>query len=245
MRISTGAYWWRGCMGEVNQDSLTLQHATVQGSDVLLAAVCDGIGSLTASEQAGAIAVRQLTKWFTANLLGLLATGKRCEKELILLALQRQVYHIQELLLKFQQKHKLITGTTLSCLLICKGYYFVVHIGDSRIYTWKKRWYLRQPKLRRITMDDEDEKGRLTACLGVECRDPAFYDIGKVKKGTVFMLCTDGFYKGMKDTLVGRMLDPSLSYTQGEIERRLELLAGHALTCGSQDNMSAICAFVQ
>ena len=64
MRMHTGVYWSAGSEHAANQDSLSLQHIKLRKGECLLAVVCDGIGSLACSQEAGALAVRQMTDWF-------------------------------------------------------------------------------------------------------------------------------------------------------------------------------------
>ena len=60
----------------VNQDSLIVREAKLQdGSSVMFAAVCDGMGGLSNGEIASKETVDTITRWFDEKLPGLLQDG--------------------------------------------------------------------------------------------------------------------------------------------------------------------------
>ena len=272
MQITTSSFWWKGRSASVNQDSLSLQHVRLRSGSAVLAMVCDGIGGLARGEDAGGIAVYHLTQWFYGECRELILEKK--SKELILLALQRQVYQIQELLLKFQQKEKIRSGTTMTCLLLIRRRYYLVHIGDGRLYLIRRRRFLpvilwRKAGLKCLTAEDRDEEGRLTKCLGAECRDRPFYDTGRIRGGSLFLMGTDGIWHGMDRKRLGQLFgnvwgrkspgrpsgnicgkkNPgwlSGSVCGGkQLQRRLEMLAQQSADHGSLDNMAAVAVAVE
>lgn len=255
MRMHTGVYWSAGSEHAANQDSLSLQHIKLRKGECLLAVVCDGIGSLACSQEAGALAVRQMTDWFYQEGKELICENSA--KEMILLALQRQFYQIQENLTTFQQTQNIRTGTTLTGLLLVRNRYYLMHIGDSRIYHIENRknpFAKLHVKVRCMTTDDTNSQGCLLKCLGMAGEDRVFLNTGKIKKRTGFLLCTDGFCYGNEKLRIGQALGPVLGWRRtgqsgkgqntclknGVIDRRLELLGEQAVKCGSRDNMAAI-----
>ena len=244
MQMRTGVYWSVGAGGGNNQDSLSLQHIKLRRGECLLAVVCDGIGSLSHSEEASGLAVRLMTDWFYHEGKELICQNS--PKEIILFALQRQISHIQEILKKFQQLKQLQTGTTLSALIIIRRHYYLIHIGDSRIYQIQKRKLLgKSYRVRLLTRDDRNEKGQLLKCLGVTGEDTACFMCGRLRKRTGFLLCTDGFAYGRQLKRFGEVIGPMLRNGGADIlQRRLELLGMQAEKDGSRDNMSAIAIIV-
>ena len=269
MQIHTGVHWSVGVGHKINQDSLVLQHVALQKGECLLAIVCDGIGSMELSQKAGKIAVSHMTDWFYHEGKELIFQNK--SKEIILLALQHQIGQIQKSLLYFQQNHNIITGTTCSGLLIVKNRYYLIHIGDSRIYQIRKNkipFSKIKYRTRCLTVDDTDANRGLHKCLGASGTDRAVLETGRVSSDSIFLLCTDGFYgkldkgngregkagrnatKGnaAKEDTMGKVLGPLLEQErrqdEAQIERRLELLAERARQSGSRDDMSAVCIVV-
>lgn len=260
MRIRTGVYWSVGARYGKNQDSLSMQHVRLARGECLLAAVCDGIGSFPNAEEASGLAVRLMTDWFYQEGKELICQNS--SKEIILLALQRQVLHIQEILQKFQQFKQIQTGTTMSALLVIRRRYYVIHIGDSRIYEIRRSGLFRRAcRVHSLTRDDKNEQGQLLKCLGVSGEDRARFTCGRIKAQSGFLLCTDGFYDA-GEKRIGEVLGPLLQRgcrrsgkwlyhtarrqsgkekeKAADIGRRLELLGMQAQMEGSRDNMTAV-----
>lgn len=51
-----------------NQDSVLIKQAKVDGEEVLLAVICDGMGGLSKGELASATVIRAFAKWFDEEL---------------------------------------------------------------------------------------------------------------------------------------------------------------------------------
>ena len=268
MQMHTGVYWSAGPGRRKNQDSLCLQHVSLHRGECLLAVVCDGIGSLEHSEDAGGLVISRLTDWFYQE--GKKLIFQKASKEQILLALQRQVFNIQELLRRLQQTEDIQTGTTCSGILIIRNRYYLIHIGDSRIYRIreKKIPFLKQSyQVKCLTMDDHDQKGHLAKALGLAGTDRAVFETGKLRKRTGFLVSTDGFYRKNTEAEIGRMLGGLLKTCIGQrkrgwpgqqllsqqgtgrcgqqLERRLELLGKNGAMRGSRDDMAAIGILVE
>lgn len=250
-RMHAGVYWQARPGYDRNQDSLTMQHILLQRGEGLLAVVCDGIGSLESAEEAGGIVVSRLTGWFYHEGKELIC--RNSSKEQILLSLQEQIFQIQELLRYFQKKEQLQTGTTCSGILFVRNRYYLMHIGDSRIYQFSKpirifgREVIRQKHcVRCLTVDDGDNKGRLQKALGLAGTDRAIVQTGKIKRRSGFLVCTDGFYRKLPMETTAHVLRGLLERKKADreigamLERRLEQLGRLALENGSRDDMSAI-----
>ena len=181
---------------------------------------------------------------------------QRASKEKIIIGLQKQILHIQEFLQYFQEKEQLQTGTTCSGLLIIRNQYYLFHIGDSRIYQfnkcgfWGKR-YRGKPfyRIRQLTADDHDERGRLWKALGMAGTDRAVFQTGKVYGKTGFLICTDGFYQGNDMCLAAQMLGALLHREKKllsvQMKRRLEQLGKTAWESGNRDDKAAICVLIK
>lgn len=257
MQLRTGVYWSAGARYGKNQDSLSMQHVRLARGECLLAVVCDGVGSLLDAGEASGLAARLMTDWFYQEGKELICQNS--SKEIILLALQGQILHIQEILKKFQQFRQIQTGTTMSALLIVRGHYYIAHIGDSRIYEIRRRkLHGRSHRVIPLTRDDKNEQGQLLRCLGVSGEDAARFTCGRIRRRSGFLLCTDGFYY-VGEKRIGETLGPAVSGERrrrfcyagrkqsGEesgktagISRRLELLGMQAEREGSRDNMAAV-----
>lgn len=67
----------RGIKKKINQDSLLVRSAMTKEGEILLAAVCDGMGGLEKGEVASGEVIRALARWFEETLPLLLSGGRR------------------------------------------------------------------------------------------------------------------------------------------------------------------------
>ena len=68
MRFQATADTDKGIVKSTNQDSLLIKHGEYFGGEVLLAALCDGMGGLSKGELASAAVIRQFSRWFEEEL---------------------------------------------------------------------------------------------------------------------------------------------------------------------------------
>ena len=64
MNFITAYHTDAGISKKINQDSLLIARAAVNGGNALFASVCDGMGGLSKGELASASLVRSLSDWF-------------------------------------------------------------------------------------------------------------------------------------------------------------------------------------
>lgn len=234
----------------VNEDSLLLQQVRTRRGNVLLAAVCDGIGGLQEGEKASGYAVMALNRWFYTSFRELFQ--KRASTEQILLSFQKQIHQMQKYFQEYQQNTAIISGTTLTAFLLWEKRYLLVHGGDSRAYGVVdgrdfgrlSGFGTRRGRIRCLTWDDVDESGYLLRCLGAEGLDRFCYRSGRLPPKSGILLCTDGFYKRLSAEEMGEALCPSRIQNEEQLIRRLELLGEKARQKGSLDDMAAVYAIM-
>ena len=138
-------------------------------------------------------------------------------------------------------------GTTLSVLWRGGSYVYIAHVGDSRIYR------LRDGALERITQDHSlveelvraglitPEQARthprrniITRALGTEGENEPDLLVTDIKKGDVFLLCSDG--------LNGMVADADIEQTlrENDLERAADRLIEQALEAGGRDNVTLV-----
>ena len=97
------------------------------------------------------------------------------------------LYEADEKLKEYGRKKGLRLGTTVTILFFIERQFYLVHIGDSRVYEVRR-------KIKVLTKDDGDGKV-LYRCIGAGKWEKPQWKHGKVRGKTGFLLCTDGFYK--------------------------------------------------
>lgn len=202
----------------VNMDSLLLKTRTVQGTKLYLAAVCDGVGSLADGGFAASSAVRMLCNWFE-NLEDTACLGLR---------LRDYIFSVNLAITTKARSRQLRTASTLSCLLLWDGQYCIVHVGDSRVYTWEGG------ALRQLTRD-QVRGGKLTAAVGHRDVTDVFYTEGRYAPGQRFLLCSDGLYKRMDPALLAGALQ---KLSRRNLQKTIRQLTDYVIDQGEQDNVS-------
>lgn len=202
----------------VNMDSLLLKSRSIQGTELCLAAVCDGVGSLADGAFAASSAVRMLSNWFE-NLEDTARLGLR---------LRDYVSSVNLAIATKARNKQMETACTLSCLLLWNGQYCVVHVGDSRIYLWEGG------ALRQLTRDQVRE-GRLTSALGHRTDTDIFYTEGACGEEQRFLLCSDGLYKRMDPALLSAAMQ---RLSRRNLQKILRQLTDYVIDQGEQDNVS-------
>lgn len=246
MKYITSAYWERGNVRPINEDSLlVLQALTVRGR-VLLAAVCDGMGGMDQGECASGYLTEELITWFYDGLIP--AVGKKKPIWVIKRSFQRKLYQIRRRMEIYGDRNKVALGTTMSVLVLWEKRYLIWHLGDCRIYYLTEKKGLpkriggKKKNLVLLTKDHREGRNRLTKCVGsfVPYFMPDFVAGNIGSKGT-FLLCSDGFWHLIKEKEVEQALSPKELKEERQIGRRLQELGKAAIHRGEEDNISAVC----
>ena len=203
----------------VNMDSLLLKSRTVAGTEVCLAAVCDGVGSLADGALSAQWAVQMLYNWLE-NLEDAEELGVRL----------RDYVQTMNLAIRTKaQKQQAETACTLSCLLLWRQWYCLAHVGDSRIYLWE------QGALRQLTQD-QARRGRLTQAMGHREHVTVFFQQGEQRGEQRFLLCSDGLYKRREPETLGACM---ARLNRRSLQKALRQLTEHVISQGERDNISA------
>lgn len=240
----------RGLVRSKNEDSMRIGSTVITGgmldtvltTEIELArgtwiAVADGLGGHGSGEVASAIAVQSLEspERFYDD-AGIRNIGSHIMNRLRSEASTRDVSRSM--------------GTTLSALCFHEEAIYLVHVGDSRIYSL--------PDLIRLTRDDtavQDliEKGeiseqmrsrhplkhRLTRCFAADASTPALSVKRLPLENRFFLLCSDGLWENLSDDEMREYLASLQRQGKGPREFAGWLLQT-ALQRGGADNISLI-----
>ena len=203
---------------QINMDSLLLKSGRIGNKDAMLAVVCDGVGSLADGSYASGTAVRMLNDWFNGETLTERAGIK----------IRDTILDINAHLIKEAINNNLDTASTLSALFFVDGYYYIAHIGDSRIYCYS------DGLLTILTNDDVSEIGELTAYLG-KYNDIFLQCYEGTAPGKIFLVCSDGLYKRMD---AGLLTEKMLDWDKRPQDDPVNSLAHYVIGRGEQDNIT-------
>jgi len=152
--------------------------------DLLVAVVCDGVGSALEGARAAKKSVNYLLQNFKTK-----PQSWSIEKSIreFITSLNTLLYQESQ---REYERAELIT--TLALVVIEGDRLYGANIGDSRVYL------LRDKKLVQLSLDhvvdDENYDGVLTKALGLEEKVEPYYFENIIKKDDKVLLCSDGLY---------------------------------------------------
>lgn len=197
-----------GIKKAINQDSVLIQTADTDFGEVLFAVICDGMGGLANGELASATMIRAFSGWFENTLPGLLyaggADGQPNRDDL-----EQSLYDLIQLtnqkITNYGLEKYVSLGTTAVTLLLVGDTYYILNVGDSRVYqidysftqlTKDQTFVQREMELGNMTPEQariDPQRNVLLQCIGASPSVVPDYYSGKYERDTVFMLCSDGF----------------------------------------------------
>ncbi|MCR3760724.1 PP2C family protein-serine/threonine phosphatase [Clostridium felsineum] len=208
MEIVVGAVSDKGNVKPTNQDNFLVKIYENNNQDIGLFVMCDGMGGLSFGEVASSISVKSFKEWFDKNYERVI--NEKDENQIINFMV-KVIEVVNKKIREYGEKELAKVGTTISALLLCKDKYYIVHVGDSRIYKINK-------EIKQLTEDHtlvamnvknnimtEDEakssarKNILTQCVGVKENIEVFKQYGRINKNDVFILCCDGLYNKFEE----------------------------------------------
>lgn len=242
-----------GIKKKTNQDGLLLKTARTPDGQLGLFVVCDGMGGLSHGELASATVIRGMSDWFDEQLPGLLAQKKERN---IVSGLKSCISGLNDKILQFGEANKIKLGTTITALLVVYSRYYIVQIGDSRVYSINRQ-------LKQLTRDQtlvarELERGNLTEeqakidprrnillqCIGATRELDISISEGRIEEGTLYMLCTDGFYHEILEEELLGSLNPDTFCDEKQMEDKVIELVELVKQRKESDNISVVVAKV-
>ena len=236
MILNVNAVCSRGTVRENNEDLVTLggimlrdgkfsEEVEFTGAPAYYLLIADGMGGHEKGEQASFMTLEHLRDCFSMGDL---------EAETFADAITRSVQYISYKInaIARYEKHEHPMGCTLTGVVWLGNRAWLVNAGDSWTYLF------RDGIVEQLTMDEENEDGLLTNCVGGGSDTTlAVTEItGKLQEGDTILICSDGLADVVNDDYLEYFLMNSLSPA--------EELAEWAMENGSTDNVSVIAARV-
>lgn len=225
-----------GLLRDNNEDALLCEPA------LGLFVVADGLGG----HQAGEIASLEAVEFFKKHFMELIVKkGEPTDEAVFQKYVLESFYAANKEVYSLGKQHHLLKGmgTTFSVLAFFEKTTFVIHVGDSRIYRYRKNRFERvthdhlgvRPTLVR-EKEAVNTKGFLTKALGTtETLLPQLSHF--VWEGNdMFLLCSDGLSDRVSDEDLEKVLENSSLF----LEEKVRTLIHLAKTYGGQDNITVI-----
>lgn len=233
-----------------NQDSFGAKVLTAQCGEIAAAIMCDGMGGYANGEVASATVVDAFQRWILRRLPVHCAEGIQAERVfdewcgLIELCNQK--------IMRYGEAHGVQLGTTAAMLLVMQEQYFIMNIGDCRVYeigetvqqiTRDQTLVERELAAGLLTPEEAENDSRshiLAECVGIVPEiHPDMY-IGKTAAERVFMLCCDGFRHQIGQTEFLTYLAPEHMHDSEQMQKQLRALIDLNMERGETDNISVI-----
>ena len=209
-----------GVRKSTNQDSALLTEAKTDFGSVMLSVICDGMGGLAKGEVASATVIEAFGKWFEKDLPKLLSREDR--ERIIFGEWEELILDCNQKIAAYADKQHISMGTTLNAVLLMKGRYYIVNVGDSRAYllsdglyqlTKDQSFVQREVDMGRMTALEAEvspQRNILLQCVGASPIITPDYYSGDYSVGQVFMQCSDGFRHVITPEEMYRYLSPAV-----------------------------------
>ncbi len=219
-----------GIRKNTNQDSLALRIISTPMGQVAFGIVCDGMGGLAKGELASKEVIYAFCKWFDEDFRTMLT-----ENSFTVSKLRNDWDEIiqtqNQRLGRYGASNNLMLGTTVSAVLMMNDEFYIVHVGDSRIYemtdggsrllTNDQTFVAREIAQGRMTPEQakvDPRRSVLLQCVGASSVVEPDFVKGHLKKNAVYMLCSDGFRHQITDEEMMEKLGPSACSSEEEMK---------------------------
>ena len=238
-----------GNVKTVNQDSLTLKIANTDMGLVVFTVICDGLGGLEQGEVASASVIRAFEQWFLEVFP---YATERWDREHIEESWRRLLTSINQEICEYGRERNVEIGTTVTAVLFLENKYYVLHVGDCRLYEIKEG--VTQVTRDQTVVGREVEAGILTAeqaktdsrrnvllqCVGLSENVFPDFSEGEIQEECSYLLCSDGFRHEITEEELKTYAGADANQTPEAIKQNLTYLVELNKKRGERDNISAI-----
>ncbi len=239
-----------------NEDTLFIMQGTMPATSpstlpipFVLLVVADGMGGLGHGRTASRLAVRSLVEYVS----GSLSTQRKAPKSWLAL-LSAGVESANQAIYERNRQQQTVMGTTMTAVLVIETTAYIVHVGDSRLYLYRKPTGLAQLTHDHsvvaalvaagiIAPDDiytHPRRNQIYRSLGDEATVEVDAATVPLAVGDILLLCSDGLWEMVRDQQLAAILTASFSAPTDTAHALVQA----ALAGGGGDNVSAIVAQV-
>ena len=204
MKYKAAYYTDVGIKKKNNQDSLAIKIAETPKGSAVFAIICDGMGGLAKGELASKEVICAYCDWFEKDFPELVLSGtfnaSILKQQWDMIAINEN-----EKLKAYGEAQGIMIGTTLSAMLMYGEHYYIIHVGDSRVYelttevtqlTKDQTLVAREVAAGRLTPEQAEKDSRrsiLLQCIGASPVVEPDFIRGYIEENACYMLCPDGF----------------------------------------------------
>ncbi len=218
-----------GIRKSTNQDSVALRIIDTPDGQVAFGIVCDGMGGLAKGELASKEVITAFCKWFDEEF-----TNQVLEGTFTVLRLRDEWNSIiqteNRVLGIYGSDNNIMLGTTVSAILMYKDEFYIVHVGDSRVYelhdsvrilTKDQTFVAREIAAGRMTPEEakvDPRRSVLLQCVGASATVTPDFLKGKIQRNAVYFVCSDGFRHQISEQEIMEKLGPKNTVSTDELK---------------------------
>lgn len=234
-----------------NEDSVAIYEYETNIGRICLAMVCDGVGGLSNGKYASETVCKLMKEWFDNELISILQ--ETVEDYKIRKSWEKFSGWANDVIKEYGIAQHKNLGTTVATILITSDRYYILNIGDSRIYQLTND-YVRQITEDQTLVHREVKNGILTEeqaksdrrrnillqCLGVQEEVVPDLYFGVPQKEMVFVLCSDGLYHHTDLEELREFFSPQIVNCEDDIIENAINLIDLVKCRGEKDNISIV-----
>lgn len=186
-----------GISRKLNQDAVFFDAYEQKGEWFAVGAVCDGIGGLQRGEAASAIVINGIAQWFESVKEWIDVAS--ADTDVLYSHLKDAAEQWNEEVVNYCRQNNVRSGTTMSVIMIVRDHFYIIQVGDSRIYRYRNGMEQLTVDAAVIKICDGKTKKLLNNYMGKE--NQLWYTTaeGDIKTGDMYLFCSDGFYHKLTD----------------------------------------------
>lgn len=231
-----------------NEDSLLLKVVDTVKGKIVFAVVCDGMGGLEFGELASKEVIFGMDEWFRNTIPLLIKKG--FTKDELFHQWDGILKNINMKLYEYGYQREIQIGTTITGILITGEEYYALHVGDTRLYkldnkisclTQDHSFVQREIANGRMTEEEAREDPRkniLIQAVGTGKQIAIDFLSGKVEKGDMYLLCSDGFRNKIYPNEIWETLQRELIKDENVLFQNLHTLVEENMVRMEQDNIT-------
>lgn len=246
---SVSAYSDKGDRRSENQDSIFYVYDRIEGHMAGLYVVADGCGGLKHGAEVSNLITSSFRRAWN-ELMPDFLSNKKITSEAVFSMLEAQLDEINQKAVDFSESQNEKCGSTVSLLMFIDKKYYIVNVGDSRIYRFKRKGLeqltedqtvvsdlLRNKQITEEEARTHKQRHVLSMCVGYFDKLRVFKREGRLRRRDIFLLCSDGLYNYADAGTVIDIAKSDVDFSEAAELMRYSIPEGKA-----RDNVSVIVA---
>ena len=241
----------KGLQRQINEDSLLARQLRIEGHHVAVAIVSDGMGGEVRGDIASASVVKSFENWIDSQLPILIR--ENATRDRLRISWKRWLDYVNEKLNTYGRMRGVTVGATATVILIIDDVYFIMNVGDSRIYRitadqarqitedqTMTALAVRRGDMTELEAEHDDRQGILAQAVGMN--ESCIQDLyaGRIVGDTVFLLCSDGFRHKVTTQEIEDAFRPNQFLNKMQMKKQIENLINLNRSRGEMDNITAV-----